>query len=223
MCGRYTLTRWSEDVAQIVKASINSNLTPRYNIAPTQPVATILQPESSQERELRFLHWGLIPSWAKDESMSARMINARAETVAEKPAFRSAFKRRRCLVLADGFYEWQTQGKKKQPFYFKLKNGEVFGFAGLWEHWEKNGNVVESCTIITTNANNLMQPIHDRMPVILPAKDYEMWLDPDMAKVEKLQELLQPYSEEEMSAYPVSTIVNKPANESAECVEPVAV
>lgn len=223
MCGRYTLTRWSEEVAGIVKASTNLNLTPRYNIAPTQPVATILQPESSSERELRFLHWGLIPSWAKDESMSARMINARAETVAEKPAFRSAFKRRRCLVLADGFYEWQTQGKKKQPFYFKLKDGEVFGFAGLWEHWEKNGNVVESCTIITTNANNLMQSIHDRMPVILPAKDYEMWLDPDTAKIEKLQELLQPYSEEKMTAYPVSTIVNKPANDSAECVEPLAV
>ena len=198
MCGRYTLTRWSEDVARIVKASIYSNLTPRYNIAPTQPVATILQPESSSERELRFLHWGLIPSWAKDQSMSARMINARAETVAEKPAFRSAFKRRRCLVMADGFYEWQTQGKKKQPFYFKLKEGEVFGFAGLWEHWEKNG-VVESCTIITTNANNLMQPIHDRMPVILSRQNYEMWLDPEMAKVEKLQELLQPYSEEEMT------------------------
>ncbi|MCT7949933.1 SOS response-associated peptidase [Ancylothrix sp. C2] len=223
MCGRYTLTRLAEDVGRIVQASINSNLKPRYNIAPTQPVATILQPKSGKERELRILHWGLIPSWAKDESMSARMINARAETVAEKPSFRSAFKRRRCLVVADGFYEWQTQGKKKQPFYFKLKNGEIFGFAGLWEHWEKDGNVVESCTIITTNANDLMQPIHDRMPVILHPKDYDLWLDPDQEKVDVLQGLLQPYSQEEMTAYPVSTIVNKPANDSPECVEPVAV
>ncbi|HEY9811458.1 MAG TPA: SOS response-associated peptidase [Halomicronema sp.] len=221
MCGRYTLTRLSEDFARIFQANINSNLTPRYNIAPTQTVATILQPAAGKERELRMLHWGLIPSWAKDETMSGKMINARAETVAEKPSFRSAFKRRRCLVVADGFYEWQTQGKKKQPFYFKLKNGENFGFAGLWEHWEKDGKLVESCTIITTNANSLMESFHERMPVILSAQNYDIWLDPKVEKVEILQEVLQPYSADEMTAYPVSTVVNKPANDSPECVQPV--
>jgi putative SOS response-associated peptidase YedK len=153
--------------------------------------------------------------------MGAKLINARAETVAEKPAFRSAFRQRRCLVLADGFYEWQQQEPKKpkQPFYFRLSNGQPFAFAGLWEHWENgNGEEIESCTLLTTEPNELMKSIHNRMPVILDPKHYDLWLDPEVKKSELLQPLLHPYPAEEMTAYPVSTAVNKPSNDTAECI-----
>jgi putative SOS response-associated peptidase YedK len=170
------------------------------------------------------LHWGLIPSWAKDRKMGAKLINARAQTVAEKPAFRSAFRQRRCLVLADGFYEWQQQEQKKQkqPFYFRLSDERPFAFAGLWEHWRgEDGEEIHSCTLLTTEANELMQPIHNRMPVILDPKDYDLWLDLEVKKQELLQPLLHPYRSEEMTAYPVSKVVNKPSNDSAECIERV--
>jgi putative SOS response-associated peptidase YedK len=171
------------------------------------------------------LHWGLIPSWAKDAKMGARLINARAETVAEKPAFRSAFRQRRCLVLADGFYEWQQQEEKKQkqPFYFHLREKQAFAFAGLWEHWQDDaaGEEIESCTLLTTEANELMEPIHNRMPVILDPKDYDLWLDPKVKNSELLQPLLRPYATEEMAAYRVSTTVNKPIHDSAECIESI--
>jgi putative SOS response-associated peptidase YedK len=164
------------------------------------------------------LRWGLIPSWAKDPAMGAKLINARAETVAEKPSFRSAFRHRRCLVVADGFYEWQKQEGKKQPFYFRLQDGQPFAFAGLWESWkDPNGEVVDSCTILTTEANQLMQPIHDRMPVILASQDYDLWLDPTVQS-EQLQNLLQPFPSEAMVSYPVSTKVNKPTNDTPELV-----
>jgi putative SOS response-associated peptidase YedK len=170
------------------------------------------------------LHWGLIPSWAKDRKMGSKLINARAETVAEKPAFRSAFRKRRCLVVADGFYEWQQQEnkKQKQPFYFRLSDGEPFAFAGLWEHWQDTtGEEIESCTLLTTEANDLMHPIHNRMPVILEPKNYDLWLDSEATKPELLQPLLHPYPPEEMTAYPVSTAVNKPANDNAECINSI--
>ncbi|MGQ4647337.1 SOS response-associated peptidase family protein [Lyngbya aestuarii] len=222
MCGRFSQTQSAEVIAQAFQIAEVPPLTPRYNIAPTQSVGTILQTPEQQQRQFRMLRWGLIPSWAKDAKIGARLINARTETVAEKPAFRSAFKRRRCLVIADGFYEWQKhEGKKqKQPFYFRLKDEQPFAFAGLWEHWQDaDGSEVESCTILTTEPNNLTRPIHNRMPVIIEPKDYPLWLDSEVKKSELLQPLLHPYPPEEMIVYPVSKVVNKASNDSAECVE----
>lgn len=220
MCGRFSQSKLAEAIAQAFDVANVPSLTPRYNIAPTQSVGTVLQTQEDAKRQFRMLHWGLIPSWAKDPKMGARLINARAETVAEKPAFRSAFKQRRCLIIADGFYEWQQQGKKKQPFYCRMNDGHPFAFAGLWEHWEgAEGEVIDSCTIVTTEANELMHPIHDRMPVILAPKDYDLWLDPKAQKSDLLQPLLHPYSSQEMTAYPVSTQVNKPSNDCPECIK----
>lgn len=222
MCGRYSFTPLAEAIADKFQVKEVPEISPRYNIAPTQQIATVSVNSESSERQLKMLRWGLIPSWAKDAKMGAKLINARAETVAEKPAFRAAFKKRRCLILADGFYEWQTQNGEKQPFYFRLENGEPFAFAGLWEHWEKgDGEPIATCTIITTEANELMHPIHNRMPVILDAKNYEQWLDPEAKKVELLQSLLQPYPTEEMTAYPVSTKVNSPKNDRPECIQAI--
>lgn len=195
------------------------SLEPRYNIAPTQSVATIVRTSAEEKRELRLLRWGLIPGWAKDPAIGARLINARAETVHEKPSFRTALRRRRCLIVADGFYEWQRQENKKQPYYFRLQDKQLFGFAGLWEHWRSPaGEEIDSCTIITTEANELMHPIHNRMPVILDPQDYDLWLDPSVQQPEALQPLLDPYSSETMTSYPVSTLVNKPTNNSAELI-----
>jgi len=224
MCGRYTQSKSAEIIAKAFQIDNVSDIKPRYNIAPTQSVLTVLQPSASANRQSKMLHWGLIPSWAKDRKMGSKLINARAETVAEKPAFRSAFRKRRCLVVADGFYEWQPQEnkKQKQPFYFRLSDGEPFAFAGLWEHWQDaTGEEIESCTVLTTEANDLMRPIHNRMPVILEAKNYDLWLDPEGTKPEVLQPLLHPYPPEEMTAYPVSTVVNKPVNDSAECINSI--
>ena len=224
MCGRYTQSKSAEIIAKAFQIDNVSDIKPRYNIAPTQSVLTVLQPAASANRQSKMLHWGLIPSWAKDRKMGSKLINARAETVAEKPAFRSAFRKRRCLVVADGFYEWQPQEnkKQKQPFYFRLSDGEPFALAGLWEHWQDaTGEEIESCTVLTTEANDLMRPIHNRMPVILEAKNYDLWLDPEGTKPEVLQPLLHPYPPEEMTAYPVSTVVNKPVNDSAECINSI--
>lgn len=220
MCGRFTFTQPENLVSEVFQLASSPTLSPRYNIAPTQSVPTVLLDSDEGERQFKMLRWGLIPSWAKDMKMGAALINARAETVAEKPAFRSAFKRRRCLILADGFYEWQQQEKKKQPYYFRLQEGKVFAFAGLWERWEKGeGDAIESCTIITTEANELMQPFHDRMPVILDPKNYEKWLDSQVQKPESLQSLLQPYQSEEMTVYPVSTKVNNARTDSPDCIK----
>ncbi|AFZ13754.1 protein of unknown function DUF159 [Crinalium epipsammum PCC 9333] len=219
MCGRFTLTQSAEIIAQVFDLGNIPPFNPRYNIAPSQAIATILIKPDDTERQLQMLHWGLIPRWAKDVKMGAKLINARAETLTEKPSFRTAFKKRRCLIIADGFYEWQQQDGKKQPFYFKLQDEQPFAFAGLWEHWESEREVIESCTILTTEANQIMQPIHGRMPVILSSKDYDLWLDPSVQKSDLLQPLLLPYSAEEMTAYPVSTRVNKPMNDSPECIQ----
>ena len=217
MCGRFTLSQSAEAIASVFQLNQAPTLEPRYNIAPTQPVATVLQ-TSAHERQFQLLRWGLIPAWAKDATMGSRLINARAETVAEKPSFRSAFRHRRCLVIADGFYEWRRQDGKKQPFYFRMQNQQPFAFAGLWEHWQDpKGEAINSCTILTTEANELLQQIHERMPVILNPKDYDMWLDPTM-QIEQLQQLLQPYSSAVMTSYPVSTKVNKPTNDTPELI-----
>lgn len=220
MCGRFTQSQTAQKIAQAFQVDNVASLTPRYNIAPTQPVATILQTKDDANRQFKMLRWGLIPSWAKDAKMGSRLINARAETVSEKPSFRSAFKQRRCLVLTDGFYEWQQQEKNKQPFYFRVRDGEPFAFAGLWERWkDAEGEEIQSCTILTTEANEIMRSIHDRMPVIIDAKDYDAWLDPQVQKSDYVQSLLRPYLAEEMTVYAVSTLVNKRNNDSPECIK----
>lgn len=219
MCGRFTLSQSAEAIASVFQLNQVPTLEPRYNIAPTQPVSTVLQTTAQKERQFQMWRWGLIPAWAKDATIGAKLINARAETVAEKPSFRSAFRHRRCLVVADGFYEWRRQEGKKQPFYFRMHNGQPFAFAGLWEHWQDpDGEAIASVTIITTAANELLQPIHDRMPVILNPKDYDLWFDPALQKSEHLQQLLQPYSAAAMISYPVSTKVNKPTNDTPELI-----
>jgi putative SOS response-associated peptidase YedK len=222
MCGRFTLSQSAETISQAFHIEKVPDIAPQFNIAPTQMVATVLYQPESHKRELQHLRWGLIPSWAKDLSMGAKLINARAETLAEKPAFRSAYKRRRCIVIADGFYEWQQQAAKKQPFYFRLKDGKPFGFAGLWEQWESlSGEKINSCTIVTTDANELIQAHHHRMPVILFQKDYDVWLDPSVQNLETLQGLLQPLPAEAMVGYAVSTLVNNHKHNTPECIEPL--
>jgi putative SOS response-associated peptidase YedK len=233
MCGRFTLKQPTEAIAAVKAAIALPNdqtfnieklpeLAPQYNIAPTQMVVAVLHNLESDKREFQELRWGLIPSWAKDVSMGAKLINARAETVAEKPAFRSAFKHRRCLVLADGFYEWQRQNGKKQPFYFRLQDGQPFCFAGLWEQWESpEKEKIASCTILTTEANEVLKPIHDRMPVVLDKKYYDLWLDPQAQKPEALQEVLHPYPASAMTSYPVSTLVNNPKYNNADCINSI--
>ncbi|BAT54967.1 hypothetical protein NOS3756_39420 [Nostoc sp. NIES-3756] len=222
MCGRFTLTQSPEALAEVFHVQQLLDLEAQYNIAPTQTVVTVLHNADSNKREFQKLRWGLIPSWAKDQSISTKLINARAETIAEKPSFRSAFKQRRCLIVADGFYEWQRKQGKKQPFYFRLKDEQPFGFAGLWEKWTNpEGEEIHSCTIVTTTANELLEPIHDRMPVILAPQDYDLWLDPQEQKPQALQHLLSPYPASEMTSYPVSTVVNSARHNSAECIIPL--
>ncbi|MFN7961933.1 MAG: SOS response-associated peptidase [Thermoanaerobaculia bacterium] len=221
MCGRYTLSTPGDVLAERFETPEIPGLRPRYNVAPTQEVAAVRRPKGAKSgREMVLLRWGLVPRWAEDPSIGSRLINARAETAPEKPSFRSAFKRQRCLVLADGFYEWKKNPDgTKQPFYVRLKSGEPFAFAGLWEHWDKEGEPVESCTLLTTEPNPLMAGIHDRMPVILDPACYELWLDPGVSDKDRLETLLAPYPADAMEARPVSRFVNSPANDSPRCVE----
>jgi putative SOS response-associated peptidase YedK len=224
MCGRYTLRSViPETLAQALQIEKMPELGAQHNIAPTQMVVAVLHDSKSNKHELQRLRWGLIPSWAKDPAIGAKLINARAETVAKKPAFCFAFKHQRCLILADGFYEWKQENGKKQPFYFRLQNGEIFGFAGLWEVWESpQTGQIKSCTILTTQANDLVQPLHDRMPVILALQDWDVWLNSQVQKPEVLQQLLRPYPPAEMTGYAVSTLVNNPKHNSPECVAPLS-
>ena len=221
MCGRFTLTSPDSGIAAQFSLLDLPPLEPRYNIAPTQPVAAVRMAVEGAARELVMLQWGLVPSWAKDPQVGSRLINARSETVAEKPAFRDALRRRRCLVLADGFYEWQKLDGGKQPFYFRLRGGGAFGFAGLWERWQGPPGIIESCTLITTEANDLLRSVHDRMPVILHPRDHDLWLDRGIRQSELLIPLLRPYPSEEMTAYPVSRRVNSPENDDTQCIEPL--
>jgi putative SOS response-associated peptidase YedK len=221
MCGRYTLRTTIDVLAEGFEIEEHpSSITPNYNVAPTQEVAAVV--EEDEKRKLEMFHWGLIPSWAKDPAIGNKMINARAETVAEKPSFRSAFKKRRCLILADGFYEWRKTDDGKQPYYIKMQDDSPFAFAGLWETWDKYGEEVRSGTIITTDANDLMTEIHHRMPVILHPENYEAWLDPGFDEKEALTSLLKPYPADAMEAYPVSRRVNKPSNNEPSVLEPAA-
>jgi putative SOS response-associated peptidase YedK len=199
-------------------------LTPRYNICPTQPITCVRQ-SASGENEAVNLRWGLVPFWAKDLKIGARMINARSETAATKPSFRAAFKSRRCLVLADGFYEWKKVGTQKQPYYISRHDDQPFCFAGLWESWRDksvdSAKPVETCTILTTDANATMQPLHDRMPVILPREQYAIWLDKEFSNVEQLEELLVPQATDDLRTYPVDKLVNRPVNDTPECIKPI--
>ncbi len=237
------------------------DLAPRYNIAPSQPVAALRLMAGQPHRQLVLLRWGLIPSWADNPAVGNRLINARAETAADRPAFRTALRRRRCLIVADGFFEWRAVEKggppssekrpraalRRQRYFIRLRDNRPFGFAGLWETWQprekakvppaENPNpqihkspnpfspppapaAIESCTILTTEANELVRPIHDRMPVIIDAADYDLWLDPAVTQPEPLVKLLRPYPSRQMTAHAVSTLVNSPAHDDPRCIEP---
>jgi putative SOS response-associated peptidase YedK len=218
MCGRFTQTQSVPKISQeFGVAQVSCDLGPSYNIAPTQKVAVII---TDSVKQLVPVRWGLVPSWAKDISIGSKMINARAETITEKASYRNAFKKRRCLVVADGFYEWQNLGGTKRPVYIRLKSGKPFGFAGLYEVWNSpEGEAITTCTIVTTEANEIMEPIHERMPVIIPKQDEDVWLDPATQDQGLLLKLLKPYPAEEMEAYPVSKRVNSPKNNTAACIE----
>jgi putative SOS response-associated peptidase YedK len=220
MCGRYTLKADREALAEHFDLpEVPLLLEPRYNIAPTQPVA-IVRLDEGGGRSLALLRWGLVPHWSAEPKVSFSNINARAETVAKSPAFRSAYRSRRCLMPADGFYEWAAPpGRAKQPHYFRLGDGGPFAFAALWERWDKGDEPIESCALITTTANGLVAPVHGRMPTILEPGDYARWLDPETPSP-ALQALLRPYSVEAMEGYPVSRLVNRPSNDGPRCVEP---
>jgi putative SOS response-associated peptidase YedK len=205
-------------VTERFHAAAPQDFRPRYNIAPGQDVLCVIR---DGENRIEHLRWGLIPFWAKDPAIGNRLINARAETVAEKPSFRSAFAKRRCLVVADGFYEWRPEGKRKVPVYVFLKSKKPFGFAGLYENWkDPGGREIRTCTIITTEANDLVRPIHDRMPVILPEGVEDRWLDPSEGSRERLQAILTPYPAGEMAAFEVTSIVNSAAHDAPDCVTP---
>jgi putative SOS response-associated peptidase YedK len=225
MCGRFTLRAPASVVAEQFSVFETTPWRARYNIAPSQPVAAVRLATAGAKamagRELVWFRWGLIPSWASDPAIGNRLINARAETAAAKPAFRAALRQRHCLVVADGFYEWQPAGKRKVPHLIRMCDDRPFGFAGLWEAWEgPNHSAVESCTLLTTEANDVVRPIHDRMPVIIAPSDYDRWLDPAVTSAERLVPLLRPYPSDQMTAYAVSPLVNSPTNDDPRCVEP---
>lgn len=220
MCGRYTLASPTERLAEEFGVDASSiELAPNYNVAPTQKVAAVL--EDGGQRRLEVLRWGLIPPWADDPGIGSRMINARSETAPGKPSFRRAFRERRCLIPADGFYEWQRTNGAKQPYYIHMEDGRPFAFAGLWESWSKGEGEIRTCTILTTGANALVGEVHDRMPVILAHDAYDVWLDPASER-DELTGLLASYPEDEMEAYPVSRFVNSPSNNDPRCIEPAA-
>jgi len=222
MCGRFVLMTPGKDLAERFGLQEIPDLKPRYNIAPTQMVVIIRLDRNTLQRRLVQVKWGLIPFWAKDTSMRHRLTNARAESVTQKPAFRAAFKQRRCLIPADGFYEWKRREGGRQPYLLRNANGITFAFAGLWESWKgPDGEIIESCTILTTDANDLTRPIHDRMPVILHPRDYELWLDPEVKDPNLLKPLLCPYPSEEMIVRPVSPKVNKASYDGPDCVKAI--
>jgi putative SOS response-associated peptidase YedK len=225
MCGRFTLRTPAAAVAKQFGLLEVPPFEPRFNVAPAQPAAVVrLAPGAPQgRRQWAWLRWGLLPPWAKDPALGNRLINARAETAAQKPAFRAALRQRRCLVVADGFYEWQHTASRKQPYFFQLRDQRPFGFAGLWERWQgPEGSAVETCALLTTEANDLVRPIHDRMPVIVAPADYPLWLDPAVEEPRQLSRLWTPYPAGEMTAYAVGTWINSPAHEDRRCIEPLS-
>lgn len=221
MCGRFSLSAPPEALVRAFALEGCPPLTPRYNVAPTQAVAAVV-PAEGGGRALRWFRWGLIPHWAQAPSLGARLINARAETVASKPSFREALRRRRCLIPADGFFEWQATAHGKQPIHFRRPDGAVFAFAGLWARWTGPEGTIESCAVLTTRANARVRPYHPRMPVILDPEDYALWLDRAVEDPEPLCARLRPCPEDALIAYPVSAVVNDPRHDAPECVAPLA-
>lgn len=221
MCGRFSLRMTLAEVSRSFEASADAieEWSPRFNIAPSQDVVAARL--TGAGRELVLLQWGLVPSWYDDPATGGRFINARAESAHIKPTFRDAFWNRRCLVGADGFYEWRSVDGAKQPYYIRRIDGRPFGFAGLWERWKRGPrDAIESCTILTTRPNEVVEPLHDRMPVIVSPEDYDRWLNPRSADLEELEAILQPCPADEITAYPVSRLVNDPANDSPACIDP---
>jgi putative SOS response-associated peptidase YedK len=221
MCGRFSLATSAQQVAEHFGLTEVPALSPRYNIAPTQPIAAVRRPDRREVPILELRRWGLIPSWAKDPGIGSRMINARVETAAEKPAFRAAFRRRRCLVPADGFYEWKPHPKRRRPHHVRLGEGELFGLAGLFECWESpEGESIESCTLLTTAANRALLALHDRMPIIVDPEDYGRWLDPGLQDSDAILSLTRSSISDRLAFHPVSFRVNNPRNDDSACIEP---
>jgi putative SOS response-associated peptidase YedK len=223
MCGRYRLSRRKQIIEEYFgSAPWDDDWNPRYNIAPTQPVPVIRQHPKEPVRQISTMRWGLIPSWAKDASVATGTINARSETAATKPAFRDPIKFRRCLIPADGFYEWSRTANGKQPYCFEVNEGELFAFAGLWDGWKiAEGQWIKTCSILTTTPNVVTGAVHDRMPVILRKDDYDVWLDPGMQNVAAISELLKPFDPRLMRCYPVSSRINHVGNDDEDCSRPV--
>jgi putative SOS response-associated peptidase YedK len=227
MCGRYTLTSSSEDIALLFDLSEIPSLPPRFNTAPTQEAAVVRVTAPGAPRHLDFLRWGLVPYWADDVKIGNRMINARSEGVADKPAYRWSFRKQRCLIPTDGFYEWKKEGKAKQPFHIRRKDRQPFAFAGLWARWkpknapEGEATPLDTFTILTTDSNEIIRPLHDRMPVILSRESFDLWLDPTVDDRERLLELLRPYDSSVMETVPVSRSVNSPAYDGPDCIAPL--
>lgn len=222
MCGRYTLFASMDDIVErfMVDVFEEEIYEPSYNIAPSQQVIAIIN-DGSRNR-LGQLRWGLIPPWAKDEKIGYKTINARGETVAEKPSFRNAYRKKRCILPADSFYEWQRDGKNKTPINIKLKDGGLFGLAGLWESWKSpDGKLIHSCTVVTTESNELMKPIHDRMPVILKPESEGIWLNPNIQEPDVLNQLIKPFDAEQMETFIVSNDVNSPKMNHEGLIVPV--
>ncbi|MCM2605433.1 SOS response-associated peptidase [Rossellomorea marisflavi] len=219
MCGRFSLIESVHELQQQFEFDLSADLQPRFNIAPSQEVFSIIS--DGKKRRGGMLRWGLVPHWAKEAKIGYKMINARAEGIDEKPSFREPFRKKRCLIIADGFYEWKKVDDRKQPYRFVMKDGKPFAFAGLWETWKKGDAPLHTCTIITTTPNALTEDVHDRMPVILKRTDYARWLDPSNQAVDELKSLLVPYPAEEMELYAVSELVNSPKNDVADVLSPL--
>ncbi|KMK95726.1 SOS response-associated peptidase [Rossellomorea marisflavi] len=219
MCGRFSLIESVHELQQQFEFDLSADLQPRFNIAPSQEVFSIIS--DGKKRRGGMLRWGLVPHWAKEAKIGYKMINARAEGINEKPSFREPFRKKRCLIIADGFYEWKKVDDRKQPYRFVMKDGKPFAFAGLWETWKKGDAPLHTCTIITTTPNALTEDVHDRMPVILKRTDYARWLDPSNQAVDELKSLLVPYPAEEMELYAVSELVNSPKNDVADVLSPL--
>jgi len=224
MCGRYTLTNVDAALKGLLKLrDIAAKLQARYNIAPSQPIAAVRANENSNERELAIFNWGLVPFWAMEPSIGYKMLNARSETAASKPAFRGPMRHHRCLIPADGFFEWKGDGKQKQPYYFRRRDHAPFCFAGLFDHWgSPDGSEIESATVLTTAANEFMTPVHHRMPVIIAKEDFDRWLDPKLQRPDELKDLLHAPPEDFFIREPVTPLVNSVKNDLPECIEPTS-
>lgn len=222
MCGRFVFAVSPEWIRERFQVPFVPEVPPRYNVAPTDPILAVrVLSEDPTRREAVFLRWGLVPAWAQEPTIGARMINARAETVAQRPAFRRPFRSRRCIVPLSGFYEWKQESRGKQPYYVCHRSGQPLAVAGIWDRWEGSaGEAIESCALITVPSNRLLEPIHDRMPALLKPEEWSLWLDP-RTPLETVQDLLRPYPDEELRAYPVTRYVNDPRHEGPECIRPL--